>query len=101
MNSLEQFTTVAAIAGIAFIAYQKYHNAPLPAQNTVAAASSSNLPWFLQYNTTPPMAATIGNAGTVTVPQEAIPSASNGMQNTTNQPCTVCSIFGTAFGSTY
>lgn len=97
MNTVEQISIVAAIAGFAWLGFQKYSNT-----KPSAVATSDHLPWYLQYNNTPPVPTYYGdNSGTISTPAQSIPYNASSIQNNDSPPCATCSMFGAGWGGQY
>ncbi len=97
----------AAIAGVIWVIWARQGNAggfqdhfasgTAPLSEAASSAPlggevSTNVPWFLNYNALPPSFANSNNP---------LPQQTTGIENTTDKPCSTCSMFGTSFGSQY
>lgn len=86
---MDKISVVVALAGIAWVIFARQAT-PAIAQNVVSDVST-NLPWYLNYNTTSPITAPY---------MTSAPSSSVGIQNS-GDTCESCSLFGASFGSQY
>lgn len=100
MTEIEKIAIVAAIVGVAWLGYQKMQT-PQVSSRILSAPADPSAPWYLQYNTTPPVPSSFANGGTTTTPAQALSYNATGIQNTESEPCSACSMFGAAFGAQY
>ena len=88
MDDMEKIGVFAAVIGFGWLLYTRYTNTP--AGLAGVADTTATVPWYLNYNTLPPLAQMM----TSTLAQGAT-SINN------NAPCSTCAMFGTSYGSEY
>jgi len=99
MTDIEKFIALAGFVGVIWVALAR--NQGTAPGNSYGMSQATTVPWYLQYNTLPPVPAGFTNGGTITTPSIALPSNASGMENTNAVPCSTCSMFGASFGSQY
>lgn len=87
MNDTEKLVLALGIGASLWFLFGTAAALPSPVND-----AAPGLPWYLNYNTTPAIDTYVMNA----LPQQAV-----GIQNTSDKPCSTCSMFGAGFGSQY
>lgn len=88
----DKILVVVALVGVAWIAWSRHGVSSIMPTATNSGNVSTNVPWYLNYNTNPPVTAGI---------MATLPVQSVGINSQEGGPCPACSMFGLDYGAQY